>query len=355
MHAVVIGGTGFVGRHTVVELVENGYAVTTVARSVDGHCFGDADSIEHVQADRRDPDALREVARQTDPDLVVDCAAYHPGEVLDATEIFADVETYVYVSSGAVYDGQEIPKREDETPLQDCTPEQAEDDSMATYGPRKAECDREVVEAADRGVRAVSVRPTVVYGPKTVQSLAEEGVSAGASASSWSEDVPNLQTRHDYWIDRVRRFDRVVVPGDGTAIWHRAYVEDVASAIRTVAERGTAGKAYNVGDRRVCTLEDVIDLVAAALNTTVTVVHASDRDLDRFDLDPDDFPLYHHSGSRYPHVLETCNLASLGWESTSVAEAMDRTVAESTASGRDGSAFDPGRESEERLLDAFET
>jgi hypothetical protein len=32
---------------------------------------------------------------------------------------------------------------------------------------------------------------------------------------------------------------------------------------------------------------------------------------------------------------------------------MARTVAESVASGRDGSAFDPGRDAEERLLNAL--
>jgi nucleoside-diphosphate-sugar epimerase len=143
------------------------------------------------------------------------------------------------------------------------------------------------------------------------------------------------------------------VPGDGTAIWHRAYVEDVASAIRVVAERGEPGGAYNVGDQRVCTMEDVIDLIADALDTSVTVVHASERELAGVGLDPDDFVLYHHLGSRYPHVLDTCKLASLGWESTPVEQSIARTVEECIASGRDGSAFDPGRDTEERLLNAL--
>jgi hypothetical protein len=58
-------------------------------------------------------------------------------------------------------------------------------------------------------------------------------------------------------------------------------------------------------------------------------------------------------GSRYPHVLDTCKLASLGWESTPVERSITRTVEESLASGRDGSVFDPGRDAEERLLSAI--
>ena len=149
------------------------------------------------------------------------------------------------------------------------------------------------------------------------------------------------------------RYDRVVVPGDGTAIWHRAYVEDVASTIRVVAERGEPGEAYNVADRRVCTMEDVIDLIADALDTSVAVVHASERELAEVGLDPDDFVLYHHLGSRYPHVLDTCKLASLGWVSTPVEQSIARTVEECIASDRNGSAFDPGRDAEERLLSAI--
>jgi nucleoside-diphosphate-sugar epimerase len=362
MHALVIGGTGFVGRQTVAELLDYGYDVTSMDRGAHGFRFGEAFPVDHVTGDRTDEDALAEAAERVDPDLVVDCAAYHPGDVRMVTEIFADAGAYVYVSSGGVYSAHTIPKREDETPLHDCAPEQAEDDTMATYGPRKAECDREAAAAADRGIAAVTVRPTMVYGPKTIRSPDDDAPSAGDGAASRAADVPvtwagegfpGLQNHHDYWIDRVNRYDRVVVPGDGTAIWHRAYVEDVASAIRVVAERGDPGETYNVADRRVCTMEDVIDLIADALDTSVAVVHASERELAEAGLDPDDFVLYHHLGSRYPHVLDTCKLASLGWESTPVERAMARTVEESLASGRDGSAFDPGRDAEERVLDAL--
>lgn len=80
---------------------------------------------------------------------------------------------------------------------------------------------------------------------------------------------------------------------------------------------------------------------------------ASERELAEAGLDPDDFVRYHHLGSRYPHVLDTCKLASPGCESTPVGRSIARTVEESLASGRDESAFDPGRNAEERALDAL--
>lgn len=355
--ALVIGGTGFVGRHTVAELLAHHYEVTTLSRDRHGFQFPDGASVDHVIGDRRDEDTLTEVTRRVDPDIVIDCAAYYPSDVRTAIDCFADVDAYVYVSSGATYSVQEIPKREDETPLHDCTPAQADDESMASYGPRKAECDRIVTAAAEDGIAAMSVRPTVVYGPQTIQTddtlTAEVSAWADDFPATWADDAPDIQTHHDYWINRIDYYDRIVVPGDGTAIWHRAYVEDVASALRVVAEDGGPGEAYNVGDRRVCTLGDVIELIADTLDTSVEVVHASGRELAQVGLTPNDFIMYHHPMTEYPHVLDTCKLSSLGWESTPVAEAMERTVEESIASGRDGSTHDPGREAEERLLDTI--
>jgi len=325
--ALVVGGTRFIGRHVVEALRAGGYEVTLFNRGTHENPFADADDVSHVEGDRRDDEALAGAAASVDPDLVVDTVAYYPEDVATAVDVFADVDAYVYVSSGAAYAANVIPKREGETRLCDCTAEQATADSDASYGPRKAEGDRRVFEAAAEGVRAMSVRPCVVYGPH------------------------DYTERLDYWLDRVATHDRVVVPGDGTNVWHRAYVEDVASAIRVVAEEGTAGEAYNVGDRRIVTLEEMVDLAAAALETDVEVVHASERELGVADLSPTDFTLYRP----YPHVLSTAKLAALGWESTPVEEAMARAVADYRASDRDGAEWDPGRDAETAVLDVLDT
>ena len=324
--ALVIGGTRFIGRHVVEDLREHGYDVTIFNRGRHDNPFADDEDVTHVRGDRTSEDDLADAAA-TDPDLVIDCVAFRPAEVRTATRRFEDVDAYVYVSSGGAYGREEIPKREGVTPLEPCTDEQATDDSRETYGNRKAEGDRAVFEAAERGVNAFSVRPCIVYGPH-----------------DYSE-------RLDYWIDRVNRFDRLVVPGDGQNVWHRAYVEDVASALRIVAERGEPGRAYNVGDRRLVTLEEMIELIADVLETEVDVVHAGPRELAAGGLAPDDFILYRD----YPHVMDTNDLAALGWESTPLETAMERAVEDHLESDRDGSEHDPGRGAEERVLGVLDT
>lgn len=326
MHALIVGGTRFIGRHTVVEFLDAGYDVTLFNRGNQENPFAADDRVDHVEGDRTEEGELRRAAREN-PDVVVDCVAYFPRDVHVATDIFADVNAYVYISSGAAYGSEEVPKREGETELHPCSTEQATDDSYASYGPRKAEGDRAIFEAAERGVNAMSIRPPVVYGPH------------------------DYTERFDYWIDRIDRHDRIVVPGDGTNLRHLVYVKDVASAIRAIVESGIPGEAYNVGDDRLPVLFEWIDLIADACKTSVELTHASERELSTVGLSSDDFPLYRE----YPHVLETTKLRSLGWESTPHDRAVAETVADHLESDRTGRENGPDRELETRLVDVLGT
>jgi 2'-hydroxyisoflavone reductase len=324
MNALVIGGTQFIGRHTVTELLHHDYDVTLFNRGNHENPF---ETVKHIEGDRTNPDEIEHAAEAADPNIVIDCVAYHPAEISHATEVFADTDAYVVVSSGAAYGTEEIPKREDETELWECTDEQAADDSMETYGPRKAEIDRVVSEAGEQGMNAMSVRPPVVYGPH------------------------DYTERFDYWIDRVDSDDRVLVPGDGDCLRHLVFVEDVARALRVVAERGDPGESYNVGDRRLPILAEWLELIADALDTEVEIVTANARELAAADLVPEDFPLY----LSYPHVLDTNKLAELGWEATPVEEALESTVKDHRESERTGRENGPAREAEERVLSVLDT
>jgi nucleoside-diphosphate-sugar epimerase len=322
--ALVIGGTRFIGRHAVEELLAHGYDVTIFNRGHHPNPFTADDRVTHIEGDRTDHAALERARKAADPEVVIDCVALHPGEVRTATDIFADADAYVYVSTGAVYADRRIPIRED-APLHDCSPDIEDDDDHETYGPRKAEGDRAVFAAADDGVAAMAVRPMQVYGPH------------------------DYTERFDYWIHRVDRFDRILVPGDGGSLFHRSYVEDVAAGLRIVAESGTAGEAYNVADRTLMTLEDSVELVADALDTDVEVVTASERELSAHDLAPSEFPQY----TPYPLVVDTEKLADIGWGSTPRADAVAAHAEDYLDSDRDGTAHGSDREAERRAIEAL--
>lgn len=324
-HVLVLGGTRFIGRATVEACRAAGDTVTTFTRGNRPDPFADDVDVSHVTGDRADDAAVRALADEVDPDVVIDCIAYFPDEVATAARAFAAVDAYVYVSSSGVYPDHSNPKREGETPLRECTPEQRVDPDQSTYANRKAEGDREVARAAERGVRAMSVRPCLVYGPH------------------------DYTERLDYWIDRIRRFDRVVVPGDGQHLFHRVFVRDLARAFRVVADRGTAGEAYNAADRHLDTLDALLGTIAAELDRDgdVEFVHALPRDLAAGDLSVDDFVCYRD----YTHVLSTAKLADLGWGSTPLREAVAETVTAHLASDVGGGTHELPRDRERAVVD----
>jgi 2'-hydroxyisoflavone reductase len=324
--ALVVGGTRFVGRHAVAEFREHGYDVTIFNRGRSANPFADAADVEQVTGDRTVEADVRSVADAVDYDVVVDVVAYHPDEVRVAVDAFADADAYVYVSTGSVYDDPPVPAREGEAPLLPCDPDQEDDESVETYGNRKAECDRAVFDAAADGVRAMAVRPMLVYGPH------------------------DYSGRFPYWVEQVRTRDRVLVPGDGGSLLHRSYVGDVASALRAVAEEGTAGRAYNAADRRLVTLADSLERVADALGTDVEVVTASARELDAHDLEPAAFPLY----TPDPFVVGTERLASLGWTSTPLADTYERTVGDHAKHDRTDDDVGPDGDALDAALSALD-
>jgi nucleoside-diphosphate-sugar epimerase len=323
--ALVIGGTRFIGRHLVEELLAHDYEVTLFNRGKHPNPFTDNEGVHRVKGDRTSWVAVAEAAREAEAQAVFDTVAYYPGEVEQTTRALSnieghDIESYVYISSGDAYGVDEIPKREGETPLRPCSDEQAVDDSAETYGPRKAEGDRQVFTAAEHGFPAMSVRPTIVYG---------------------SHDYTG---RFEYWVDRVREHDRVLVPGDGTNIHHIVAVENVVRALRTVAEEGEAGEVYNVGDRRVLTLGETIETIAEILNEDVELVTASARELAQGDIDPTAFPLYNPN----PHILSTEKLSALGWEPLDPRSAFENAIEGSVEPERDPG---PPREDEQRVFE----
>jgi nucleoside-diphosphate-sugar epimerase len=332
MHAIVIGGTLFIGRHTVEELLAHGYHVTLVTRGEHENPFADHSKVTHVQGNRNDREALERARDTMTPDVVIDCIALAPQQVATALDVFADVDAYVLVSSIAAYAGLDLPRREDETPLEEFTADHAVDDprtiqpgDFTAYGPRKAECDRVCFAAAEDGANALVVRPTFVFGPH------------------------DYTERFDYWIDRVANHDRTLVPGDGDNIVHQVYVEDVANALLIVAEEGTPGEAYNVAARQSLTLDQRLERIADTLGTDVELVHASDRELAEYDLETTDFPLVRP----IPVIIDTAKLAALGWESSPHADTIARTVEEHLESDRTGRQHGPDREVERRAIDGL--
>src|SRR3954452_24191630 len=98
MQILILGGTQFVGRHTVTAALERGHEITLFNRGrTKPDLFPD---LEKLHGDR-DGDLGALAGRSFD--AVVDPSGYVPRVVRETLDVLADVGHYTFVSSISVY------------------------------------------------------------------------------------------------------------------------------------------------------------------------------------------------------------------------------------------------------------
>ncbi|MCG8369403.1 MAG: NAD-dependent epimerase/dehydratase family protein, partial [Proteobacteria bacterium] len=156
---LVLGGTGFIGPHTVREALRRGHSVTLFNRGrTDSTLFPD---LETIKGDRdRGLDGLKN--RQWD--AVVDNSGYVPRHVRDSARLLApNVGRYLFVSTASVYASFDV-DNDEESPLATIADETVEEVTGETYGALKALCEKRVA-AEYEADRLTILRPTYICGP----------------------------------------------------------------------------------------------------------------------------------------------------------------------------------------------
>lgn len=299
MRTLVIGGTRFLGRAVVERLLANGHEVTLLNRGESGPAL--FPGVPRLTMDRANISA--DALGGGSWDAVIDTCAYYPHEIEQTVAALRGrVARYVLVSTGSVYaDIHPYPIRED-APMQGCTPEQARDTSMETYGQRKAECERALNRlGADAGMTVFIGRPTVVYGPH------------------------DYTDRMHFWLESVRR-GRVTLPDDGMSIFHLIYAPDLAwlFVAMTEAPAERAG-VYNVAATELFSLRDLVAEAAKVVGVEPEIAYASAALLERHGIQPQlNLPLWIPGEHAINDVSRAKSL--LGFQSTPFAETLRETL-----------------------------
>lgn len=157
MKILVLGGTAWLGSRIAAIAVENGHAVTCLARGSDI-----PSGARLVNADRDADDALAPVTDEP-WDAVIDVAR-QPGHVRRAVRDLEPVaESYLLISTCSVYaDHREIGADEDAELLPPLEADSSED--LADYGSGKVACEQAVLEAFGPD-RSLILRAGLIGGP----------------------------------------------------------------------------------------------------------------------------------------------------------------------------------------------
>ncbi len=296
MNVLVIGGTRFIGRAIVEELLRHGHRVTVYHRGKHPGEF--SAPVTEMRGDRHDLPRFRTDLTKVSVDALIDVIPMNGDDARAVAGVFRGrIARSVHISSGDVYaPGQAVPIPEDAP----CGSADAAE--ITAYG-QKVAYSKVAVEAVIREAQqhgefpATVLRLPAVYGPR--DPLARE----------W------------FFIKRVLDGRaRVAVPDQGLSLFHRGYVDDVARAAVLALEKAEAvGRTYNVGHERVLTVRGIAELVAEVMGHQWDVVSAPSERL----------PATNPFAAPYHIVYDLSRIKDdLGYrDSVSLRQGMERTAA----------------------------
>lgn len=240
---LICGATGFIGKHTVDELLDRGYKdITLLVRKSSNTEYFKSKKLKFIYGDISDKESLNSI--EDNFDIIIHAAGYVNNKKRDLLwkinvegtrnicqwALDKKVSKLVYVSSVAVISGNtEVPLTED-LPLK----------STNLYGQSKLEAEIVANEFMAKGLSMVIVRPPMIYGThephmtKVLLKLIKWGV--------------------------------FMLPNSGRALFHLSYVKNIAWFLaEAICEDCLLGETFFIADNEVLSGKEVFGSFAKGL------------------------------------------------------------------------------------------
>lgn len=251
MKILVIGGTGFLGKLLVPQLVKAGHDVAILHRK-NRHAYGKR--VVNLQADRGNLDAMKKaLANQRFEAVYDDVYDWEKGttaaQVESGLKLVGDrLQRYIFMSSVAAY-GDGLNHHEADALAPDDHPDQ--------YVRNKAMTERFLFRMYHRHkLPVVTIRPPFIYGPS------------------------NPFYREQFFWDRLRDGRQIILPGDGRRLMQFVYVKDLVwSMVRVLEDPQAVGQAFNVANPRPITQEELIEALASAAGKKLNIARLPRRQI----------------------------------------------------------------------------
>jgi len=183
-------------------------------------------------------------------DAVVDFIAFTAEDIERDIQLFTEkTEQFVFISSASAY--QKPVKNywiTEETPLEN---------PFWEYSRNKIACESRLMDVyRNEGFPITIIRPSLTYGPTQIP----------LAVASWLHP----------WtvIDRMKRGQKVIVPGDGTSLWVTTWNADFAKGlVGLLGNQNAIGEAFQITSDEALTWDQIYLEVYQALGAEPNVVH----------------------------------------------------------------------------------
>ncbi len=317
---VVLGGTRFIGRAIVAELVSCKHDLLVVHRG--HHEPPDLPKVEHLHVDRLELPTVRDALKAFSADAVIDAYALTRTEAVQTIDVLPPEARLIVLSSSDVYRAYSSLQggiETDPVPLDETAPLRTE--RYPSRGKREQLQDYEKldVEEVYAPRNAIICRLPAVYGEH------------------------DYQRREEFILRRVRANRPRIPIGSGNLLFSRGYVGDIARGVRQALESEAArGQVFNFAEARTWSIALLARRILEAAGSSAELAPVKDESLLPADLEI--------TRTARQHLLISSNKARslLGWRDTEPEEALRRTV--SWHLEHPPGDADPNFEADERAL-----
>ena len=250
MKILFIGGTGIISSACSDLVAARGHELFVLNRSA-SRKYPLPEGTTVLQADVYTEESR--IAKLLDGhhfDAVVDYLAYTVEDIERDLRLFRErTDQFVFISSASAY--QKPPRNyiiTERTPLEN---------PYWEYSRNKIACeDRLLFAYLEEGFPATIVRPSHTYGVSQIPF----------AVSSW---------QHPWTvIDRMKRGQRVIVPGDGTSLWVLTWNADFAKGlVGLLGNKKTIGEAFQITSDEVLTWNQIYLAAYRALDVEPNLIH----------------------------------------------------------------------------------
>jgi nucleoside-diphosphate-sugar epimerase len=261
MKFLVTGATGFVGSHLVKRLIKDNNDVRALVRK--GRDTSKFDSrVEIVYGDITDPHSLDDATRSIDivyhsaaivreagvPDSLFYEVNVKGTENLLEASLRHGVKRFIHISTGGVHGDIKNPPASEDSQIPPHPPlEKGGWGDLDIYQKTKIEGEKVVLSFKEKGLSVVIIRPTGVYGPGDLRLLK---------------------------LFRLINRRRFFMVGDGMTLFHPVYIDDLIEGLILAGKIPEAeGEVFLIGGERYLTLNEIVRIIAGALNVPIKRVH----------------------------------------------------------------------------------
>ncbi len=254
MKLLFIGGTGIISSACSELALARGHELFLLNRSLSKK-YPAPEGATVLQADVHAEEArIAKLLAGQHFDAVVDYIAYTVDDIERDLRLFrGKTDQFVFISSASAY---QKPVRNyiitERTPLEN---------PFWEYSRDKIACEDKLMFAyLDEGFPATIIRPSLTYGPMQIP------FAVGNWLHPWTV------------IDRMKRRQKVIVPGDGTSLWVLTWNADFAKGlVGLLGNEKAIGEAFQITSDEVLTWDQIYLEAYQALGLEPNVIHiASD-------------------------------------------------------------------------------